>query len=31
MGALAMALGLFTFGHRVLETVGKKVVILDYY
>ena len=31
MGSISMSLGLFILGHKVLETVGKKVVIMDYY
>jgi phosphate/sulfate permease len=30
LGAITMSVGLLTFGARVLETVGKKVIILDY-
>ena len=30
MGAVAMALGLLLFGRRVLETIGKKVITLDF-
>jgi phosphate/sulfate permease len=30
MGAVSMALGLLLFGRRVLETIGKKVITLDF-
>jgi len=30
MGSIAMSLGLLLMGWRVLETIGKKVIILDY-
>jgi len=30
MGSIGMGLGLLMLGGRVLETVGKKVIILDY-
>ncbi|CDW80703.1 phosphate permease [Stylonychia lemnae] len=30
LGAITISLGLMTFGSRVLETLGKKVIILDY-
>jgi phosphate/sulfate permease len=30
MGSVAMALGLLICGHRVLHTIGKKVMVLDY-
>ena len=30
MGAVAMALGLLLFGRHVLETIGKKVITLDF-
>ena len=30
IGAVTMAIGLLSFGARVLETVGKKVIILDF-
>lgn len=30
MGSIAMSLGLLIFGYRVLETLGKRVIVLDY-
>lgn len=30
MGSVGMSMGLFIYGAKVLETVGKKVVILDF-
>jgi PiT family inorganic phosphate transporter len=30
LGSLGIALGLLLLGHRVMETVGKKVIKLDY-
>lgn len=30
LGGIGMSLGLLIFGGRVLETVGKKVIILDF-
>lgn len=30
MGSIAMCFGLLMLGHRVLELVGKQVIILDY-
>ena len=30
LGAMGMSLGLFLFGHRVLEMVGKKIQVLDF-
>lgn len=30
LGSIALSVGLLAYGGRVLETVGKKVIILDY-
>lgn len=30
VGSITMSLGLMTLGARVLETIGKKVIILDF-
>lgn len=30
MGSFSMALGLLLYGYRVLETIGKRVITLDY-
>lgn len=30
LGSVGMAIGLFTLGGRVLETIGKKVIVLDF-
>ena len=31
LGSIAIAMGLFVFGERVMQTIGEDVILLDYF
>jgi phosphate/sulfate permease len=31
VGAIGISIGLMIYGHKVIECIGKKIIVLDFY